>query len=121
MESMSNEQRSVPRRQSAEPAMAAFGKCVSMSCIVTDLSPKGARLSFAVPVSLPPRFEIDFSRTGERMEVHLVWQCDRVAGVQFGPTMSERLADLISRLPSPAIAARARMTGLRTWLIGPRL
>ena len=116
---MSVEQRSVPRRRSAEPAMAALSKYVSLSCVVTDLSPKGARLRFGVAVSLPPRFDIALTRTGELLDVHLAWQSGREAGIQFGPTISERLADLIARLSSPAEAARIRMTGWRAWLLGP--
>ena len=68
------EQRSLPRRRSSEPAMASLGKAVSMSCVVTDISRKGARLSFGVSVSLPPRFDICLARTGELLEVRLVWQ-----------------------------------------------
>ena len=114
------EQRSLPRRRSSEPAMASLGKAVSMSCVVTDISRKGARLSFGVSVSLPPRFDICLARTGELLEVHLVWQTGRDAGVRFGPNISDRLTDLILRLPASVDAARSRMDQVRTWLLGPR-
>ena len=124
---MSIELRTVPRRQSSEPAMAAFSKYVSVSCVVTDLRPKGARLSFGIPVSLPPRFTVAFVRTGEILDGHLVWQADRVAGVQFGSTISEQLGEFISHLPftkallpSPD-STLMRKEDFRAWLFGPRL
>lgn len=79
--------------------MAAFGKHVSMSCVVTDITATGARLRFGGGVSLPPRFDLALAKTGELLDVRLVWQRGRDAGVQFGPTIPERLRDFISRLP----------------------
>ena len=117
---MSVEQRSLPRRRSAEPAMAALGKFVSMSCTVTDISMRGARLSFGFAVALPPRFDLALTRTGELLDVRLAWQSGREAGVQFGPTISERLADFVSRLPSPVLATRTRVSQARTRWLSPR-
>jgi len=63
------------------------------SCIITDISTKGARLGLAADTALPLRFELEFFSTGQRVPVQLIWQRGPEAGVQFKlePTLLERL------------------------------
>ena len=93
------DRRSVPRPQAAEPAKAILSAHRRVPCVITDLNEKGARLGFGDIVQLPKAFEIAVSDDPRRnLTVHTVWQHGRAAGVQFHPTMVERVRDLIVRL-----------------------
>ena len=93
------DRRSVPRPQAAEPAKAILCARHRVPCVITDLNEKGARLGFGDIIQLPKAFEIALGDDPKRsITVYTVWQHGRAAGVQFHPTMVERVRDLIVRL-----------------------
>jgi hypothetical protein len=89
------ERRAVPRIPTSERATAIVDGDAKRACIITDLSPKGARLGFADNTPLPPRFSLVFAG-GTRVRCQRIWQRELVAGIQFEirPTLWERLARL---------------------------
>src|SRR5687767_10916838 len=103
------ERRSVPRHQTAERATALFSANRTAPCVITDLSPKGARLGFGDMVELPQCFEIAFTKEPHRarLTVHTMWQHGRVAGVQFHPTIIEKMQALITRLIAAEVKTSA--------------
>ena len=72
--------------------MAIIGGNTKRGCIVSDLSPRGARLGFGAEAELPLRFELVFA-TGRRVNAQLIWQREMMAGVLFDlrPTFRDRL------------------------------
>ncbi len=89
------ERRAVPRIPTAERATAIVDGNAERACIITNLSPKGARLGFGVNTPLPLRFSLLFA-DGTRVRCQRIWQRELVAGIQFEirPTFWERLARL---------------------------
>jgi hypothetical protein len=76
------ERRKVPRRAANEGALAIVSDAVRRRCLITDLSPQGARLGFGARGELPLRFDLLLS-SGRRVKAQVVWQRDLVAGVHF--------------------------------------
>ena len=87
------ERRAVPRQSTNERGLIILAGNGTRACIVTDLSPKGARIGLGTDTPLPLRFEIQFPKSGRRVPAQLVWQRGLIAGVQFAikPTWSKRL------------------------------
>src|SRR5688500_16605582 len=96
---LTSERRSVPRYATNERGRILAAE-LSQSCIVVDLSPRGARLVLGSDIRLPLRFELELPRTARRVPAQLVWQHNLVAGVCFEhrPTLLERLQGVTSRL-----------------------
>ena len=86
------ERRSVPRRPAREQATAIVAGTTKRGCLISDLSPRGARLGFGAEAPLPLRFELVFA-SGRRVNAQLIWQRDMMAGVHFDlqPTLGQRL------------------------------
>jgi hypothetical protein len=86
------ERRSLPRRPAREQATAIVAGTTKRGCVISDLSPRGARLGFGAEAPLPLRFELVFS-SGRRVNAQLIWQRDMTAGVLFDlrPTLGQRL------------------------------
>ena len=61
-----------------------FGESLS-TCLVTDLSSKGARLRVSSAKALPARFTLRISRTGACHYAGLRWRNGDEVGVEFYP------------------------------------
>ena len=87
------ERRSVPRQATQARAIAIVNEGVRRGCILSDLSPYGARLVFGAMAPLPLRFELELP--GKRLvKVQLIWQRKLAAGVRFNKPLAiwERIA-----------------------------
>ena len=100
---MVQERRKEGRRAVHEPAIAIPSAEAGLECLITDISPKGARLALEADRRLPWNFELLCRRSGRSVRVCRVWQREREVGVNF-------------QLAAPwAIEA-----GLDSWLLGER-
>lgn len=54
-----------------------------------NLSPNGAKLVFAKPVTVPERFELAVPRIGDHRNVRIVWRSATEAGVAFDAARDE--------------------------------
>ncbi len=98
------ERRSTSRGGSAEAGEALLNaQAGPMECVISHVSEKGARVTFAKPVLVPRSFELVF-KSGHRTRVKVSWQRRNSAGVRF-------------ETPLPAQKKRtgyARLFGART-------
>lgn len=104
---MGAERRDTPRRNAGEPGEVTLNGLTRIKCTITDVSGKGARLSFRTPMVLPKRFELRFAASGHSSYVTVMWQRGLLAGV--------RLAT-----PHPMVRPAAAKPGLRQRLLGVR-
>jgi PilZ domain len=63
--------------------------CARLACLVRNLSPDGARLVFAKPVTIPERFALVIAQTGDHRNVRIVWHSATEAGVAFEEAHTE--------------------------------
>ncbi len=74
--------RSADRVAASLPAVMDLGEGLS-TCLVTDLSHRGARLRVSPTKPLPQNFALRLSRSGTTHMVELRWRRDDEAGVEF--------------------------------------
>ena len=55
----------------------------AISCVIVDISARGARLRFASPVAVPQRFLLRCEKNGRSLWVRLAWRQDCEIGVAF--------------------------------------
>ena len=75
------ESRTAPRSTAKKLGTAAIGGRAEIDCIIRDISPIGARLSFPHPTILPRAFRLKFD--GQDQKVTVIWQAGLLAGVRF--------------------------------------
>jgi hypothetical protein len=73
--------REVRRARWIVARMVADG--LSVECHVLNLSRHGANLVSDLANTLPSRFELAFSTSGDRRKCSVVWRRGRMVGVQF--------------------------------------
>ena len=95
------ERRRASRREVREPAIVLLSADVGIDCVITNISPRGARLEFDNVTPLPPVFKLRCPRSGRSLRVHQVWHRERAIGVSFGTA-----------------APSAIEAGIHTWLLG---
>ena len=77
------ERRQRPRRPVNEPCSARLSATRRMECVMTDVSPSGARIEFAAPVRAPAGFELKCNRTGRCTWAEVRWTRGNAVGVVF--------------------------------------
>ncbi|HXW21083.1 MAG TPA: PilZ domain-containing protein [Roseiarcus sp.] len=81
--------RRAKRERTFLPARISFGEgALKADCVVTQLSPTGARINLAAAVALPDRFNIAIPQRGLACRAKLVWRKDDLAGLEFDQTES---------------------------------
>jgi PilZ domain len=76
--------RRAKRERTFLPARISFGEgALKADCVVTQLSPTGARINIAAAVALPDRFNIAIPQRGLTCRAKLVWRKDDLAGLEF--------------------------------------
>jgi hypothetical protein len=79
------ERRCVPRRKVFKGAKAVVRGYATISCVVRDLSPRGAGLQLPSTADLPAQFDLALD-TGDRPRKCLVaWRTSTNVGVSFTP------------------------------------
>jgi PilZ domain len=73
--------RSTFRYRTHRPASIILPGGGSISCVVHDISTKGARLEVAALAKVPDDFFLLIR--GERFRCHRIWQKDNMIGVQY--------------------------------------
>jgi len=58
-------------------------QCSRLECLVRNLSPNGAKLTFPRPAMIPDIFNLTIPQNGDHRNVRLVWRNAREVGVQF--------------------------------------
>ena len=77
------DRREVPRNRALKGAKIVFNDGSSvLSCVVRDLSEKGARLKIDTVIGVPDRFSLQIMN-GDIRPCHLIWQANRELGVVF--------------------------------------
>ena len=56
---------------------------MTVECIVSDLSEKGAKLDVPGAVTLPTEFTLEIPRKAMFMQVRVNWRREQVFGVEF--------------------------------------
>ena len=77
------ERRKRPRRVVNEPCSARLNARRRVECLMTDVSPSGARIEFATPVRAPTAFELKCTRTGRCTWAEVRWTRGKSVGVVF--------------------------------------
>jgi len=81
--------RRAKRERTFLPARISFGEgALKADCVVTQLSPTGARINIAAAIALPDRFNIAIPQRGLACRANLVWRKDDLAGLEFDQTES---------------------------------
>jgi len=106
---VAHERRHAPRERVLQRGEIVIGPTVQ-ACIVLDLTPRGARLETAVPLSLPDRFGLRFP-DGRRMLCVRRWAVGRRVGAEFldaeaVPGGRTERAETILRLQESSPASR---------------
>ena len=92
------ERRNALRVGPAELGIAVLNpRADPVECTISNVSIKGARLTFPRPMVLPRNFDLSF-KSGHRTRVKVIWQRETSAGVRF-------------ETPLQAPAKRQRMLG----------
>jgi hypothetical protein len=78
-----DERRSGRRVRVLKEAKVMLTDCVSVNCIVRDISPGGARLQFDGPVYLPVEFRLRIVSADLTIPATPAWQKQGEAGVRF--------------------------------------
>jgi hypothetical protein len=92
------ERRKIKRKTASERGVAVFNG-VRRLVDITDISPRGAQLSFGARAPLPLRFKLVFA-SGRQVLCQCIWQRDLIAGVQFSrPAAWKRIA--LPKIPLP--------------------
>ncbi|GEP08138.1 hypothetical protein MOX02_61760 [Methylobacterium oxalidis] len=78
------EHRTTPRAQTGIPGRATFvrGSSATVSCLISDLSPSGARVVFSAGTRVPAYFDLYIGQSGPH-RAKTVWQQPGMAGVIF--------------------------------------
>ena len=77
------ERRKGSRRVINEPCSARLNARRRIDCVMTDVSPGGARIEFAAPVRAPTGFELKCTRTGRCTWAEVIWRQGKTLGVIF--------------------------------------
>lgn len=105
-----------------------------IDCIVRDLSPGGARITFDHPISIPDQFELEIPRRNISAPVRVAWSDTREHGVAFltaqlspsrppaerrsessaggDATAGEEVVEVLTRLLADHLALHVRTRGL---------
>lgn len=76
--------RSESRRQTFDTARLIWDGGQSVrSCLVTDETPRGARLRLVEAETLPDMFELFVTRTGQWKRARVKWRQPSACGVEF--------------------------------------
>jgi hypothetical protein len=78
------ERRQFPRERVYYGGMVAFNaRSSTLACVVRNFSPRGARIEFKNPATMPEQVDFEIARRGLSCLARLVW-CDRnAAGLAF--------------------------------------
>src|SRR6185295_12320292 len=78
------ERRQFPRDRVYYGGMVAFNaRSSTLACVVRNFSPRGARIEFKNPATMPEQVDFEIARRGLSCLARLVW-CDRnAAGLAF--------------------------------------
>ena len=77
------DKRKYPRTRTLKTGRVILSDTTSLSCLIRDVSPAGARLVFGGPAVLPMLFRLLFVDTDTMRVATLVWQKGLAAGVSF--------------------------------------
>jgi hypothetical protein len=102
------EKRSEPRTRAHLFGRIVFGRDRSVcDCLVSDLSPRGARLSLAYTPGIPEEFELHIPSRGVVCQVFVTWRLRREFGVKFLSLSARAVGSAQRRSSSPAEAQRS--------------
>ena len=78
------ERRKDSRHKTFKAARIAFGEGRAViSCLVKNLSPKGACISVPSPIGIPDTFDLVFDGGDPQQVCHVVWRTAKQIGVEF--------------------------------------
>jgi hypothetical protein len=78
-----HDRRNERRLKTLKEGRVELGGDVSVSCVVRDISPAGARLEFEAPAELPGEFRLLIVSAELTIPASLTWQRRFEAGVRF--------------------------------------
>ena len=82
---MDNRRKSNRNRAYIEGSIAFNNRCITVDCLVRDLSESGAKVIFANSAPLPNEFDL-LIRHKETRRARLIWRTPTEAGIEFvGP------------------------------------
>ena len=100
-----SERRAAPRMAVLEPGYVSVSIGERATCLIVDVSDRGARIETDATTALPGHFQLACAASGRAWWVDLTWQRGKHAGVRFA-----------NPLPPPF----AIQAGLGAWLVGRR-
>jgi PilZ domain len=80
---MPHDRRSERRQRVLKEGKVLVGDKTFIECVVRDISPGGARLEFAGPVSLPREFRLHIVSADLTVPAIFAWQRRLEAGIRF--------------------------------------
>jgi hypothetical protein len=108
------ERRRIVRQKSFLRGTIHFNNRRSVAdCLVRDISPYGARLSFGGTVTTPDVIELYIPQKEQTLRVHVIWRHGHEAGVAFAQPMSmEHPAEALAAAAAAAPALADRVARL---------
>ncbi len=105
----------IPERRATPRARCLFGGFIAfnqrkttMDCLVRNLSPEGALLTFPAGALAPERFELQVAQLGRPVQARVLWRKGERYGVSFSAPMTKRQKpgplDLAGRLKDFGLA-----------------
>lgn len=80
-----DEKRDEFRSRVLKAATISFGNGGAISCVVRNMSSRGAALDVESSLDIPDKFELVIDRDGGRYQCHLVWRKATRIGARFQP------------------------------------
>ena len=78
------ERRTSPRLRSLLGGQIVFnGRCSTMDCVIRNISPTGARITFTNTVTVPDEFDLVIRKRQETIRARMVWRRADEIGVRF--------------------------------------
>ncbi len=77
------EKRQFPRQRTLLGARLVFGSNNAYDCVITNLSPKGARIRCSGSLSLPARMTLQIPAQGQNYHVNAIWKTHDGLGLSF--------------------------------------
>lgn len=101
------ERRNATRARCLYGGHIAFGKGrLTLDCLVRNLSPDGALLSFQNGGTVPDHFDLVIGPLGRPVPAHIVWRDGTRYGIAFEPLAAE-----VAKPAVPALALADRLKG----------
>src|SRR5262249_42880559 len=91
-----------------------------VDCTIRDISPFGARLTFAAAVQTPDAVDLHIPQKDQTLRCHVIWRHGQEVGVAFAQAQQEdhahdgELADRVARLEAEIAALKRVLKKMKT-------